>query len=172
MQINSFDKLFIVLLSDIYAAECFIADVLPKMARKAFDRELKTILQDHIRDTKQQITRIEQIFKSLDATPVNVEWLNGNRLVFEQTLRVLDENNASSVIDALIIALVQRIEHYEIATYGTLSEYADVLDYEVAKKILSDSLHEAAHEDKLLNKLAKGGFFTKGINRSALALSY
>lgn len=172
MEINSFDKLFVVLLSDIYAAELFIAEILPKMARKAYAKDLKDALQEHLRETKEQITRIEQIFKSINEVPVNIEWLNANRVLFEKTQKVLDDNSPSSVIDALIIAMVQRIEHYEIATYGTLCEYANVLDYDEAETIINESLKEAAKEDKLLTKLAKGSLFTKGINRRALSLTH
>ena len=79
----------------------------------------------------------------------------------------LRDSSPSMLLDAAIIFIAQRIEHYEIATYGILKEFADVLDYDEVSDILKSTLKEEAKADTLLTKLAKGGAFSKGINVEA-----
>lgn len=171
MKIDSFEKLFILLLSDVYAMTNFTAVILPQMARKAKSKDLKEALQGHAKEAGEQLARLEEIYVILDEHPLNVNWVSSIRSFFENAEKLLADNTPSAVLDAAIIAIVQKIEHNEIASYGTLVEFADVLEYDEVKRILKASIKEAGELDSLLNKLAVGGFFSEGINSKALALS-
>lgn len=168
MKINSFNDLFLVILSDIFFVENQIIAEFPKIINKAHSEELKEALKHHLNETKMQEKRLEKIFKILNENPIESEWVNSLMNVFARTDKFLEQNTSSSLLDAAIIALLQRIEHFEIATYGTLIEYAKVFDQEEVKTILAESLKEEGKADTTLTKLAEGGWFNKGINVEAL----
>lgn len=168
MKMHSFNDLFLALLSDIYYVENQFVTDLPKVIAKAQSEELKEALTVHLNETKTQISRLERIFTLLDEKPVEADWLN-NTVAFSSRIdRFLDMNIASPLLDAAIIVMVQRVEHFELATYGTLLEYANIVDQDEISDILKESLKEATKTDSALTKLAKGGVFSKGINVEAL----
>lgn len=163
MKLTSFKELFIVLLSDIYNLETKLVTEVPKISQRVHSEELKEALSDHLSETKEQVKRLDKIFKLLNAKPVRIEWAHDIKALFTDVEKVLKDNPPSPLLDAAIIAIVQRIEHFEIATYGTLREYAQVLDIDEVKAIFKETLKEECKADTLLTKIAKGG----GINEAA-----
>lgn len=166
-KIDSFEKLFLILLSDIFYVENEIIDKLPALAKKVQSKELKEALTVHVKETKSQVDRLNKIFSILGQKPVRVDWFGSMHNLYNKANEFFAENPAGPVFDATVIAFAQHIEHYEIATYGTLIEYADVLGYDEIKDLLKDTLKEESHADSLLSKLAMGGFFSQGINVKA-----
>ena len=167
-KVSSIEDLFLVLLSDIYSVEVQLVHVLPILARKAESKELKDAILTHLNETKEQVVRIERIFNKLNEEPVAVEPLSTMHYGFEQAQKFLSENTSSPAIDAAIIAIAQRVEHFEISTYGTLKEFADLLEYDEIKDLLKETLKEEAKANETLNKIATGGLFSSGINTKAL----
>lgn len=167
MKLNSLEELFVYLLSDIYRIEHQITQGIPGMVKKAYSDDLKKALNDHLGETKEQIVRLDKIFKMIDKTPTDVIWSGDIKNLFSDIETLLLENTTSPVLDAAIIAICQRIEHVEIATYGTLCEFANALHYFNVEDLLKDTIKEEGHADKLLTKLAAGGAFTHGINAEA-----
>lgn len=167
MKLNSFEELFVCLLSDIYEVENQIVKDVPLILKKVHSDELKEALQDHLRETKDQVKRLDKIFQLIKQRPRRVEWVGDIKNLFADAGGFLAENQPSPLLDAAIIAITQRIEHFEIATYGTLREFANVLDYDEVQDILKDTLKEEGHADTILTKLAKGHIFSKGINIEA-----
>ncbi len=169
MKLESFRQLFVLLLSDMYGVELQIIEELPAIIKKCYSDELKEALRTHLAETKNQVKRIEKIFMMIEETPIRVEWGSSIRHLFADGDKFLKANHASSVLDAAIIVLCQRVEHFEIASYGTLREFAKELDFRSeVKDLLKETLNEEGHADALLNKLAKGGVFTSGINAEAI----
>ena len=168
MKLNSFEELFICLLSDMYAVEKILVKDLPHLIKKAYSEDLKEGLKNHFSETKEQVKRLDKIFHILNQRPLDVSWSGDIKALFVDTEKFLDENESSPLLDVAIIALAQRVEHFEITTYGTLSAFADALDYDDVKSILKDTLKEEGHADKLLTDLAEGGLLTEGINIKAI----
>lgn len=167
MKLNSLEELFVCLLSDIYLVEKQIIRDMPKLIQKAESKELQETLKTHLTETKEQLKRLDRVFHNIKQTPSAIIWSGDIKNLFADAETFLLENQTSPVLDAAIIAISQRIEHFEIATYGTLREFADVLEYDEVKSILEETLKEEAHADKLLSKLAEGGMLTRGINVKA-----
>lgn len=168
MKLNSFEDLFECLLSDIFAVESHLVKDLPALIKKAHSTELQEALKKHLEETKEQVARLNQIFQFLGEKPQKLEWGSVMKDLSVQATRFLSNNESSPLMDAAIIAMVQRVEHFEIATYGTLREFADVLGYDdEIKGLLKDSLKEESNADEALTKLAKGGIFSEGINVAA-----
>lgn len=167
MQLTSFKDFFLYLLSDIYIVECQIASQLPKMIKKAENESLKEALHEHLDETRGHVKKCEKIFKILDAEPPCADKANDIRALFVDASVFLENNHPSPLLDAAIIAFAQRVEHFEIATYGTLREYADVLESSEIKALIKECLREEERADSALTKLAKGGLFHAGINAAA-----
>lgn len=167
MKLVSFEDLFLGLLSDAYIFENQIVENMPKMLQKVSSDELRGALKDHLVETKEQVKRLDQIFRLLKQKPKTVEWSSDIKNLFADAESFLKENNASPLLDAAIIAIAQRIEHFEIATYGTLREFAKLLNYDEVEDILEDTLQEEGKADTILTKVAEGGMFKKGVNVEA-----
>lgn len=145
---------FIDGLKDIYWAEKHLTKALPKMQKNATSAKLKTAIGDHLEETKNQVTRLEQVFESIGekAKAVKCEAMEG---ILKEGDSILEETVTGAVRDAAIIAASQKVEHYEIATYGTLATYAKTLGYKDALTLLLATLDEEKNCDKNLTKLAK-----------------
>jgi len=152
---TSLKMLFIDGLKDIYWAEQALVKALPKMAANASAPNLKSSIKDHIAVTENQVTRLEEIFKLLNekAEGKKCEALAG---LLKEGDNMLEESVYGPVRDAAIIAGSQKIEHYEIATYGTLFTFAKVLGENDAAKLLQQTLAEEAEADKILTDVANG----------------
>jgi len=167
MKLTSFKDLFAILMNDVHCIEECSLKVLPVLAQKAHSKELKKALENHLQETKDQIKRTEKACTKCQVSTASVEWENPIKAIFDNAERFINENTPSALLDAAIIAIVQKIEHLQIAAYGTLAEYSKVIDEPEVKAIIAQSLKEEKQVDTLLTKLAKGGFFEAGINVAA-----
>lgn len=167
MNLQNLKDLYIDQLRDLYSAEDQLTAALPKMAQAASSSDLKQAFQDHLAETRNQKQRLEQIFQGLSVSPHGEECEAMQGLIKEGE-EVINASGDPTVKDAALIAAAQRVEHYEMAGYGTVRTYADVLGETEAKNLLDDTLNEEGNADKKLNSLATGGFLSKGLNQKAL----
>ena len=147
---------FIDELRDTYDAEKQLTKALPKMARAATSDELKQALESHLEETREQITRLEQVFASLDEK-VRGKHCEGMAGIIDEGKSVLEEDFDETTMDACIIASGQRAEHYEMAAYGTLVAWARAMGHEEAADLLQENLDEEKSADEKLSALAEGG---------------
>jgi ferritin-like metal-binding protein YciE len=167
---KNFKDLFIHELKDIYNAELQIVKILPDLANAAHSPPLKEAFLAHNQETQQQIQRLESIGKEL-----GVE-LGGRKCEAMQTCvieaqKVMAADYPDEVMDAALISCAQRIEHYEIALYGTLKAFANHLRLKEVEESLEESAKEEKHADKKLSEIATGTLFKKGINEKAVRKS-
>ena len=141
-------------LKDLYWAEKALVKNLPKMAKNATSRHLTTAINGHLEETKNQVSRLEEAFKALGlkAQAVKCEAMNG---LLKEAKEIMEETQPGAVRDAAIIAASQKVEHYEIASYGTMATYAKLLGEKEVLKLLLETLKEEKTCDKDLTKLAK-----------------
>ena len=154
MKLDTLKKLYIEELRDVYNAEQQLVKALPKMAKAASSDDLRDAIENHLDQTKGQVERLEQIFEGLDESPKG-KTCQAMKGLIEEGSEILEEKGEDSVIDAGIIAAAQKIEHYEIATYGTLRTWADLLNQDEAAGLLQETLDEEGDADKTLNELAE-----------------
>ncbi len=150
---STLQQLFVDALKDIYWAELALVKALPKMAANASSPKLQSSIMDHVAVTEHQVARLEQIFLLLKepAEGKKCEALSG---LLKEGDNMLTETVYGPVRDAAIIAASQKIEHYEIATYGTLLAFAKVLGENDAAKLLKQTLAEETEADKILTDTA------------------
>lgn len=154
MKLSSLEDLFVAELKDLYSAETQLVKALPKMAKAATSKDLKAGFEKHLKQTKEHVTRLEQVFDSLDASPKGKKCKAMEGLV-EEGADVIEEDAEPEVKDAALIAAAQRVEHYEIAGYGCVRTYAQLLGNTKAAKLLQQTLDEEGDTDKALTKLAE-----------------
>jgi ferritin-like metal-binding protein YciE len=154
MALESMEDLFVHELKDLYSAEKQILKALPKMAKKASNPELRQAFQKHIDQTEQQVQRIETIFESLNGKPRGVKCIGMEGLI-EEGQELMDEDMPESLRDAALIGAAQRVEHYEIAAYGTARSFAKQLGLDEAVRLLQQTLDEEAETDELLTSIAE-----------------
>lgn len=167
MKAQTLDKLFIDQLEDMYSSEKQIVDALPKLIRLASFPELKEALSKHLKETQNQVNRIEKIFSLLDL-PMTEKKCEAMEGILKEGEVLVESKPRSATLDAAIISAAQKVEHYEIASYGTLRSFAIYLelDDEVID-LLEETLHEEGNADKTLTKIAEGTLFTNGVNKEA-----
>ena len=148
-------ELFLTELRDIYNAENQLTKALPKMAEAASNPELKEGFKMHLKQTQQQIQRLEQIFEELGEDPEGepCEAMEGLIAEGEEILEMQGETDPS-VLDAGLIAAAQKVEHYEIASYGTLCTWAEMMGHQEAKELLGQTLQEEIATDQKLSDVA------------------
>jgi ferritin-like metal-binding protein YciE len=154
MQMDSFDKLYVDQLRDMYNAEKQITKALPKMVKAASNRQLKSALEEHLEITKRQVEKLEEIFRGL-GRPATGKTCKGMAGVLEEGQEVLEEDFEPDVLDAGIIAAAQKVEHYEIASYGTLRTFAETKGDTKSARILEEILEEEKEADRRLSELAE-----------------
>lgn len=154
---------FIDSLKDLYWAEKNLVKAIPRMAKKATSDELRSALESHLAETENQVIKLEQVFASIDekATAKKCEAMEG--LIKEAESIISDTEDGTMTRDVGIIAAAQKVEHYEIASYGTIRTLADVLGLPEASELLNQILEEEKNADSLLTQIAEGF-----INQSAL----
>jgi len=158
---TSLQDLFVEELRDMYDAEKRLLKALPKMARAAESPQLKTAFTTHARETERQVTRLEQVFRSLGQQPRGKK-CDGIMGIIEESNTAMEELDGV-LLDAALIAGAQKAEHYEIASYGTLAYFAELLNEDRAKSLLGETLDEEKATDEKLTQLAKAD-----VNRRAL----
>ncbi len=154
MKIDSLQKLFVEELRDLYSAENQILKALPKMMKAATAPELKAAFEKHLKETEGQVERLETIFETLGEKPKGKTCKAMEGLV-EEGSELMKEDIEPAVLDAGLIAAAQRVEHYEMAGYGTVRTYAKLLKHKDAEKLLKATLDEEAATDEALNELAE-----------------
>jgi ferritin-like metal-binding protein YciE len=149
-------ELFTDELKDIYWAEKHLVKELPKMLKAATSEQLKSAFDDHTSQTETHVTRLEQIFELLGKKPVAKKCDAMAGLLEEGKSIIADTETGSMTRDAGLILAAQKVEHYEIATYGTLRIFANVLGLNEVSEILDDTLSEEKDTDVLLTEIAEG----------------
>lgn len=145
-------ELFVDGLKDIYWAEKALTKALPKMIKNATSEELAEALTNHLEETKAQVTRVEEIFASVDEKAVAKKCVAMEGLIKEGE-EIMEESEKGVMRDAGIIAAGQKVEHYEIATYGTLRAYAEIMGHTEAAKLLQQTLDEEKAADEKLTEV-------------------
>ncbi len=154
MEVDSLKKLYVEELKDLYSAEKQILQALPKMVKKATHPELKNAFQEHLEVTKVHVERLERIFEGL-GKPARAKKCKAMEGLLEEGKEVMAEDMDDDVMDAALIAAAQRVEHYEMAGYGTVRTWAQEMGETDAAKLLQQTLDEEGDADKSLTKLAE-----------------
>ena len=154
MKLNSLRDLYIAELKDLYDAENRIVKALPKMAEAASSPDLRSAFEEHLQQTQGHVDRLEQVFRKLDETPKG-DKCKGIVGIIDEGEDMMDKDAAPAVSDAALIASAQRVEHYEIAAYGTVRTFARRLGYEDQAQLLNQTLQEEGDTDKKLTSLAE-----------------
>ena len=166
MGLQSLDDVLQEQVKDLLSAEKQLVAALPKVAQAAHSPELKSAISEHLEETRGHVQRLEEVagLLGMGASATTCKAMQG--LVAEGE-EMLGKDGDPVAKDAAIIAAAQRIEHYEIAAYGTARTLAGELDHRDAEKLLSETLDEESAADKLLTKIATGGLFKSGVNQAA-----
>jgi ferritin-like metal-binding protein YciE len=153
MEHQALKELYIDELKDIYNAENQLVKALPKMAKAASSEELRTGFEEHLEQTRGHVQRLEQIFKGLGEKPSGKKCKGMEGLVAEGQ-EMMGEHFEDDVMDAALISAAQRVEHYEIAAYGTVRTYAELLGEDTAVQLLEQTLEEEKETDQKLTDMA------------------
>jgi ferritin-like metal-binding protein YciE len=153
MKLASLEDLYIDNLQDVYDAEHQITDALPKMIKAASSSSLQNGFEKHLQQTKEQIKRLEAVFENHTATAKR-KTCKGMKGLIAEGDEMIKENATADVLDAALIGAAQKVEHYEIAAYGTLRTYADLLGFQNDVRYLDATLQEEGATDKELTRLA------------------
>jgi ferritin-like metal-binding protein YciE len=154
MEMESLRDLYVDELRDVLNAEGQLVKALPKMAKSAIAEDLKTAFQDHLEETKTHVERLEQIFKDM-GMPARGKKCKAMEGLIAEGKEKMEEDMEDEVMDAALIGSAQRVEHYEIAAYGTLRTYAKLLGDDQAARLLQQTLDEEGKTDKKLTQLAE-----------------
>jgi ferritin-like metal-binding protein YciE len=160
--LDCFETLFLDQIEDLYDAERRLVKALPLMANAAHNQSLKSVFQQHLRETENHVSRLEQVFQIMGGTarPKTCVAMKG---LISEGQEAIDATGDPDVKDAALIAAAQRVEHYEIAGYGTARTFAQRLDRDNAAQLLQETLDEAKAADEKLTQLAEST-----INRKAV----
>lgn len=166
MRLNTMKDLYIDQLRDLYSAEDQLIRALPKMAQAANSTDLQEAFRNHLGETREHKQRLEQVFAGMGVSPQG-ETCQAMQGLISEGEDIISAQADPAVKDAALIAAAQRVEHYEIAGYGTVRTFADELGDGDAKSLLQKTLDEEGSADKKLTSLATGGLFSSGINEKA-----
>jgi ferritin-like metal-binding protein YciE len=151
---DSLQELLIDEMRDLYSAETQLTKALPKMAKKASNPQLKKAFETHLRETEGQIQRLQKIFDKLGKKPTGKKCAAMAGLV-EEGKEMMGEDMDEDTMDAALISIAQKVEHYEIASYGTVRTWANLLGDDQTARLLQQTLDEEGKTDKLLTELAE-----------------
>ena len=154
MSIDNLQELFLSQLKDVYDAEQRITKALPKMAREASSEELSSAFEEHLAQTQEHVARLERVFRMIGESP-SKKTCKAMVGLLEEGEEIMKEDAPESVLDAGIIAAGQKVEHYEIATYGCLRDWAQLLGLNEAVDVLQETLDEEDETDKRLTEIAQ-----------------
>lgn len=154
MKVNSLEDLYVHQLKDLYSAENQLVKALPKMAKAASSQELKQGFEHHLEQTRNHVSRLEEIFGNRDGSPRGKKCVGMEGLI-EEGQEVITSDMDGSVRDAALIAAAQRVEHYEISGYGTARAYAERLGDRKAVRLLDKTLEEEAQTNEKLTAIAE-----------------
>ena len=168
MKLPSLRELFINELRDIYSAENQILKALPKMVKAASSEDLKNAFSEHLEQTKTHVQRLEQIFDRLDAKPKGKK-CKGMEGIIEEGKGLLEEDAEDEVMDAGLICAAQKVEHYEMAVYGSVRTLARQLGDDESAELLQETLDEEGETDKKLTELAESSINQEAASQPAEA---
>lgn len=154
MSISSLEELFVHDLSDVYSAEKQLTKALPRMARAASNPKLIEAFEAHLEETHGQIERLDQVVESIDNLRLKRMKCHAMEGLVEEAKELIDSVEKGAVLDAGLIGGAQKVEHYEIAAYGTLATLASQLGYAEAARLLQETLKEEKGADDKLSKIA------------------
>lgn len=154
--INSLDDLLLHEVQDMYHAEKQLVKTLPDVIEQAASPELKSAIEEHLQQTKGHVKRLERIFEMLGHEPKTTK-CKGMKGILDEGDSLMGEKGSSETLDAAIIMSAQKVEHYEIAAYGSLATWADMLGRQDIKQLLGQTLDEEKAADEKLTELAKAG---------------
>ncbi len=163
MKLESLKDLYLEQLKDLYSAETQLVDALPKMAEAATSPDLKKGFKDHLKQTEEHVTRLEKIFRDLGESGKG-ETCEGMKGLIKEGSEMAKMKGEDAARDAGLIAAAQRVEHYEIAAYGTVRTYAELLGQDQHVTLLEKTLNEEQETDEKLTDLAE-----THINQEAMA---
>lgn len=154
MKLNTLEDLLLQQVKDLYYAEKQLTKAIPKMAKAAQSVELKSALEDHLKETREHVSRLEEVFglMGVAAKPQRCAAMDG---IIEEGSEMIDADGDPDVIDAGLIAAAQRVEHYEIAGYGCARAFAQRLGMTEVVELLTSTLEEEGAADKTLTQLAE-----------------
>jgi ferritin-like metal-binding protein YciE len=168
MKLDTLQKLYVSELRDLYNAENQLLKALPKMAKAASSEELKDGFEKHLEQTKGHVERLEEIFEGLDENPKG-KTCKAMKGLIEEGSEILKEDGEESVLDAGIIVAAQKVEHYEMAGYGSVRTFAQLLGQNKAAELLQTTLDEESETNEILNKLAEGVVNPEALRETELA---
>jgi ferritin-like metal-binding protein YciE len=168
MRLDTLEKLYISELRDLYSAENQLLKALPKMAKGASSSELKEAFEKHLEQTKGHVQRLEQLFEQLDESPQGKTCQAMKGLIKEGS-EILQEDGEDSVLDAGLIVAAQKVEHYEIASYGSVCTFAELLGKDKAGQLLQTTLDEESETNEILNQLAESIVNPEAVSETELA---
>jgi ferritin-like metal-binding protein YciE len=154
MKLENLHSLFVEELQDLYSAEQQIIEALPDMVEEASSPDLKSALQHHLEETRGHVRRLDQIFSQIPKVDKEGKTCKGMKGIIKDNQDLLDTDAEPEVLDAGMIAGAQRVEHYEIAGYGTVRTYAQLLGRKDWAQLLEQTLQEEKQADQKLNGLA------------------
>jgi len=154
MQMENLEDLMKEDLKDLLHAENQVAKALPKMIKTASNGQLQEAFKTHLEETKGHIERVEKVMEIM-GMPVKTKPCKAMQGIIEEGKEVMSEDAEDDVMDAALIGAAQKVEHYEIASYGTLCTYAELLGLKDAKKLLGQNLEEEKQADQKLTELAE-----------------
>jgi ferritin-like metal-binding protein YciE len=151
---NHLQELLIEELRDVYSAEQQLLKALPRMAKAAQSERLKEVFERHLEETEQQVERLERAFEVLGETP-KAKKCKAMEGLIEEGKEMMEAHKESAMADAALIAVAQKIEHYEIATYGTICTWCDLMGLDEASDLLKETLDEEKTADETLTEVAE-----------------
>ena len=154
MALDTLHDLFVHELKDLYSAEKQLTRALPKMVKAASSAELKSAFSSHLRETEHHVERLEQIFSRLDVSPRGSK-CDAMEGLIDEGGKMIKEDAAAEVKDAGLICAAQRVEHYEIAAYGCVRAFAELLEESHAVKLLQQTLDEESAANEALTGIAE-----------------
>jgi ferritin-like metal-binding protein YciE len=168
MKLDMLQKLYTDELRDLYNAENQLLKALPKMAKAASSKELKDAFEKHLEQTKSHVERLEQVFEELDEKPKG-KTCRGMKGLIQEGSEILEQDGEDSIRDAGIIVAAQKVEHYEIAGYGSVRTFAHLLSKNKAAELLQTTLDEESETNEILNKLAESVVNPEALMETELA---
>ena len=153
MPAENLHELFVDELKDIYDAEKQLTKALPKMAKAADSQDLRAAFEEHLDITRMQVNRLEEVFKSLGMA-ARGKTCEGMKGLIEEGQEMMEEIEQGPTLDAALISAAQKVEHYEIASYGTLATFAEIMGHQDAKDLLGQTLDEEKEADEKLTQVA------------------
>ena len=155
-KITSLEDLLLHGVQDLYSAEQQLVKALPKVAKKISSPQLRSAVEEHLQQTEEHVNRLEQVFELLGA-PAKSKTCKAMKGLINEADQILKEKGSAETKDAAIIAAAQKVEHYEIASYGTVAKWAEVIGRNDIQRLLGQTLSEEDQTDRRLTELAASG---------------